>query len=361
MKRREFLASALVAGGALLAGCAGTPTKRSLRGYSVPVIDIHAHWHAPEFVALLAKEGGSNGAKVGKNDRGQVTFNVPGIGAVFQETYMDLGIRLKAMDDAGVDIHALSLTSPMVYWAPPAFGLKLSQVYNDSLAAAHLKYPDRFLGLATLPMQDPNLAVQELDRAARLPGIRGVYMATHVNGKNLDDKSFWPVYSRSEALGLAIYLHPINPVGADRMRSYYLRNFIGNPADTGIAAASLIFGGVMDAYPRLDVVLPHAGGIMPSLIGRWDHGSSVRPETKHMTKPPSAYLRRFHYDTITHSTEILMNLVRQVGADRVVLGSDHPADMSYVRPVDVVERLTELTLRERELILGGNAARLLKV
>jgi aminocarboxymuconate-semialdehyde decarboxylase len=361
MKRREFLASALVGGGALLTGCAGTPTKRSLRGYSVPAIDVHAHWHAPDFVALIEKEGGNNGAKVSKNARGQVVLGVPGIGTVFQEQYMSLETRLKAMDATGVDMHALSETSPMVYWAPPAFGLKLSQVYNDSLAAAHLKYPERFLGLATLPMQDPNLAVQELDRAARLPGIRGVYIATHVNGKNLDDKSFWPVYARCEALGLPLLLHPINPVGAERMRSHYLRNFIGNPVDTGIAAASLIFGGVMDAYPKLEVVLPHAGGIVPILIGRWDHGSSVRPETKHMTRAPSTYLRRLHYDTVSHSPQIMLNIVRQVGADRVVLGSDHPADMSLERPVDFVESIPELSRSERELILGGNAARLLKV
>ena len=361
MKRREFLASALVGGGALLTGCAGTPTKRSLRGYSVPAIDVHAHWHAPDFVALIEKEGGNNGAKVSRNARGQVVLGVPGIGTVFQEQYMSLETRLKAMDATGVDMHALSETSPMVYWAPPAFGLKLSQVYNDSLAAAHLKYPERFLGLATLPMQDPNLAVQELDRAARLPGIRGVYIATHVNGKNLDDKSFWPVYARCEALGLPLLLHPINPVGAERMRSHYLRNFIGNPVDTGIAAASLIFGGVMDAYPKLEVVLPHAGGIVPILIGRWDHGSSVRPETKHMTRAPSTYLRRFHYDTVSHSPQIMLNIVRQVGADRVVLGSDHPADMSLERPVDFVESIPELSRSERELILGGNAARLLKV
>ncbi len=361
MNRRGFLASALVGGGALLTGCAGAPTKRSLRGYSVPAIDVHAHWHAPDFVALIEKEGGNNGAKVSRNARGQVVLGVPGIGTVFQEQYMSLEIRLKAMDATGVDMHALSETSPMVYWAPPAFGLKLSQVYNDSLAAAHLKYPERFLGLATLPMQDPNLAVQELDRAARLPGIRGVYIATHINGKNLDDKSFWPVYARCEALGLPLLLHPVNPVGAERMRSHYLRNFIGNPVDTGIAAASLIFGGVMDEYPRLEVVLPHAGGIVPILIGRWDHGSSVRPETKHMTRAPSSYLRRFHYDTISHSPQIMLNIVRQVGADRVVLGSDHPADMSLERPVDFVESIPELSRSERELILGGNAARLLKL
>lgn len=188
------------AGGAAVTGCATMQNPAALRGYNVPAIDLHAHWHAPEFVALIEKEGGANGGAVSKNARGQVVLSVPGMGTVFQEQYISLETRLKAMDATGVDIHALSETSPMVYWASPAFGLKLAQVYNDALSAAHQKYPNRFVGLMTLPMQAPDLAVQELERAAKLPGIRGVYLATAVNGKNLDDKSLFPVYARCEAL-----------------------------------------------------------------------------------------------------------------------------------------------------------------
>lgn len=342
---------------------AGTPmqTIHHRRSDGGPVIDIHAHWHAPEFVALLEKEGAQNGAEIGRNDRGFVTLRVPGIRSVFQPQYMDLGTRLERMDEAGVDIHALSLTSPMVYWAPPEFGLKLSRVYNDSLVAAHQQHPDRFLGLAMLPLQAPALAVQEAERAAMLPGIRGVYMATHVNGMNLDEASLFPVYAKCEALELPIFLHPVNPVGAERMRRFHLRNFLGNPYDTGIAAASLVFGGVLDAFPRLEVVLPHAGGTFPALIGRMDHGTTVRAETRHMKQPPSAYLRRFHYDTISHHHPMIRYLIGLVGADRVTLGSDHPADMCYVQPVDFIDRLDELPARERDLMLGGNAARLLGV
>jgi aminocarboxymuconate-semialdehyde decarboxylase len=324
-------------------------------------IDTHAHWYPPEWVDLIAREGAANGAEVGKNDKGQVTLKAPGIALrpQFIPSYVDIPTRLKLMDEGRVDMHALSLTSPMVYWAPPEFGLKLSQAFNDACSAAHLKYPNRFVGMAMVPMQAPELAVQEVDRAAKLPGIRGVYMATHVNGKNLDEKEFWPVYARCEALKLPIFLHPTAPVGAERMKKYHLGNFLGNPYETGIAASSLMFGGVMDAYPKLDVMLPHAGGTFPALIGRMDHGATVRAELKHMTKAPSTYLRRFHYDTIAHSDQILMNLVRQVGADRVVMGSDCPADMGYTRPVDVVERLRELDAGQRDEILGGNAARLL--
>ena len=367
INRRTFLGSVAAASSALIAGCAATSqpgsggsgnTRRSDGG---PVIDIHAHWHAPAFVSLLEKEGGANGAKVGRNDRGYVTFFAPGLGSVFQPQYMNLDTRLNAMNNSGVNVHALSLTSPMVYWAPPAFGKHLSQVYNDELVRAHQLHPTRFMGLAMLPMQAPALAVQELERIAKFPGIRGVYMATHVNGKNLDDKDFFQVYAKCEELGFHIYLHPVNPVGAERMRSYYLRNFLGNPYDTGIAASSLMFGGVMDAFPKLEVILPHAGGTFPALIGRMTHGSGVRPETRHMKKPPLEYLRRFHYDTISHSPQIMGDIIRMVGADRVVLGSDHPADMSFERPVDFVERIPQLSLYERELILGGNTARLLKI
>jgi aminocarboxymuconate-semialdehyde decarboxylase len=326
-------------------------------------IDTHAHWYPPEWVELIAKEGAANGGEVGRTEQGRVTLVAPGIRLrpTFSPPYVELAVRLKLMDEGRVDMHALSLTSPMVYWAPPEFGLKLSQVFNDACAAAHLKYPKRFVGMAMVPMQAPPLAVQEVDRAAKLPGIHGVYMATHVNGKNLDEKGFWPVYERCEALGLPIFLHPVAPVGNERMRKYHLGNFLGNPYETGIAAASLMFGGVMDAYPKLDVMLPHAGGTFPALIGRMDHGTTVRAECKHITKPPSTYLRRFHYDTIAHSDQILMNLVRQVGADRVVMGSDCPADMGYTQPVTVIERLGELSANERDNIIGGNAARLLKL
>jgi len=326
-------------------------------------IDTHAHWFPPEWVELIRTEGVKHGAKILRHERGHELVQAPGVALKgnFLPTYVELSERLKLMDAARVDMHALSLTSPMVYWAPPEFGLKLSQVYNDACAAAHLKYPHRFVGMMMVPMQAPELAVQEIERASKLPGIRGVYMATHVNGMNLDDESFFPVYAACEKHGMPIFLHPVSPVGTERMRKYHLGNFLGNPYETGIAAASLMFGGVMDKYPKLDVMLPHAGGTFPHLIGRMDHGTTVRAECKHMTKPPSSYLRRFHYDTITHSDSILLNLIRQVGADRVVMGSDCPADMSYTQPVQVIERMTDLTANEREAIVSGNAARLLGV
>jgi aminocarboxymuconate-semialdehyde decarboxylase len=352
--RREFLAGSA----AVLAGAAAAKAEPVAR---VRAIDVHAHWYPPEWVALLERKGGANGAKIGRNQRGNVTFSTPNLSVSFQPQYIDIDSRMKAMDKSGVAMHAVSLTQPMVYWAPGEFGLELCRTFNDACAALHQAHPDRFVGLAMLPMQDPVLAQQEFYRVAKLPGIRGIYMATHINGKNLDAKEFWPIYARCAERGFAIFLHPVDPVGADRMRSYHLRNFIGNPTDTAIAAASLIFGGVLDAYPNLNVVLPHAGGVVPILMGRWDHGATVRAEVKDLKQPPSRYLRRFHYDTIAHNAGILMNLVRQVGTDRIVCGTDFPADMSDVDPVATVQAMLELSPLEREQILRGNAARLLKL
>ena len=365
--RRQFLASSAAA---LVAGSIDASAQTKFQApppgpppaTRVKVIDIHAHWYPPEWLDLVEKESVGRGAiKVDRNPRGLLMVQIPGLTVTFQPRYTEIPSRLKVMEAQSVAMHAVSLTQPMVYWAEPGFGLKLSQAFNNACAALHQKYPERFIGLATLPMQAPELAVQEVARAAKLPGIRGAYMSTHVLGQNLDEKKFWPVYAKCEELGLPIFLHPTNTLGADRMRRYYLRNFIGNPTESAIAAGSLMFGGVLDAYPKLDVVLPHSGGTFPILIGRWDHGAEVRPEVKDLKNPPSYYLRRFHYDTVAHSKPILMNLIHQVGVDRIMCGTDFPADMGVGDPVRTVEALTDLSTAERDMILRGNAARLLKL
>ncbi len=210
-------------------------------------------------------------------------------------------------------------------------------------------------------MQAPELALKELERAAKLPGMRGMYLATHVNNTDLDDRRFWDVYAKAEELGWTIFLHPIDTIGRERTTRFHLKNLLGNPYDTGVAAASLIFGGVLDAFPKLEINLPHAGGTFPWLIGRLDHGTKVRAELKHMKQLPSAYLRRFTYDTIGHNDEINSNLIRLVGADRVVLGSDYCFDMGLTDPLGDVERLDALTATERDLIVGQTAVRLLRL
>ena len=328
--------------------------------HSPRVVDMHAHWYPAEWLELVERDGGAEGAKLERTAKGY-RIQTERIVNAFDDEFIDLDLRLAAMDRQRVDVHALSLTAPMVYWASPGLGLALAQAYNDAASAAHRKHPDRFVGLAMLPMQAPELALKELERAAVLTGMRGMYLATHVNGTNLDDHSFWDIYAKAEELGWPIFLHPIDTIGRERTTQYYLRNLLGNPYDTGVAAASLVFGGVLDAFPKLEINLPHAGGTFPWLIGRLDRGTRVRPELAHMKALPSAYLRRFTYDTIGHNDTINLNLIRLVGADRVLLGSDYCFDMGLSDPLGDIERLDALSAAERRLIVGQTASRLLRL
>jgi aminocarboxymuconate-semialdehyde decarboxylase len=321
-------------------------------------IDTHSHWYPAEWLKLFEKDGAAEGATLERKGS-RYTIRTARVVNAFDEEFVDLGLRIAGMDRQRVDMHALSLTAPMVYWASPGFGLALAQAYNDAASAAHLQYPDRFVGLAMLPMQAPELALKELERAAKLPGMRGLYLATHVNEANLDERRFWDVYAKAEELGWTIFLHPIDTLARERTARYYLKNLLGNPYDTGVAAASLIFGGVLDEFPRLEVNLPHAGGTFPWLIGRLDHGTKVRPELSHMKKLPSEYLRRFTYDIIGHNDAINDNLARLVGADRLVLGSDYCFDMGLSDPLGTVARMDRLTQAERDLIIGHTPAKLL--
>jgi aminocarboxymuconate-semialdehyde decarboxylase len=185
-------------------------------------------------------------------------------------------------------------------------------------------------------------------------------MGTNINGNDLDDPMFAPILARIEALDLPIFLHPLQTIGGKRVANYHLGNLIGNPLDTAIAASRLIFSGVLDRHPRLQVNLPHAGGVLPILIGRIDHGWKVRKENRHLAQAPSAYLRRFTYDTIAHSKPIMEFVISMVGADRVMIGSDYCFDMGYVQPIKFVDQLS-LDPEQRKMILGSTAAKVLKL
>ena len=327
------------------------------------IIDTHAHWYPQELIALLDREAAGNGGKMVRNEKGVPVFSLPGVlpASAMPPLMVQPELVMQEMDKRGIHTFVLSLTNPMVYWAPPVFGEQLAQTWNDASSAVCLKHPGRFVGTIQLPMQAPELAVREVERAAKLPGMRVVYLATHINGRNLDEKSFWPVYERCEALGLPIFLHPLYPCGGERIAKHFMRNLCGNTYENGLAAASLVFGGVMDAFPKLVVMLPQAGGTFPWLIGRFDRGVKVRKELAHMKQPASAYLRRFYYDTVSHHPLIMKFLTELVGTDRVVLGSDYNQDMSCERPVEFVASVPGLTDQERQMILGGNAKRLLRL
>ena len=327
-----------------------------------PTIDTHAHYFPQSYIDLIAKLGSRCGTTVVQDAQGR-TFIQVGLllrTGPIEPLFIDLDARLKEMDRQGVEVHVLSLTQPMVYWAYDDLGMQLSMAFNDAASDAHRKHPKRLLGFATLPFQNPKLALEELERAAKLPGIRGVYIATVVRDRDLSDRSFFPVYERMEELGLPLFLHPMM-VNNERMKQYYLINLCGNPFETALAASHLIFGGVLDAFPRLEISLPHAGGALPILRGRLDRGFQVRAECKTIPRPPSEYLKRFTYDTISYSDDVLQDLVDLVGADRIMVGSDYCFDIAYEEPVKMVTQMKTLTEEQKQLILGENAKRLLRI
>jgi aminocarboxymuconate-semialdehyde decarboxylase len=354
--RRTVLKAGIAAAALATAGGAAKVFAQA----GVKPVDIHAHYWPRSMLDLFAGDGKRFGADFTSTTD---TFSVkaPGVNqAALPMKFIDLKQRVADMDKEGVAVQALSLTAPMVYWGDAELNHKLARAWNDGASAAHQEFPGRFVVLATLPMLDRDRAIDELDRAAKLPGVRGVYLGTNINGKDLDDPIFVPIYEKIHAMGLPIFLHPLNTIGGERMKPYYLSNLLGNPYDTGIAASHLIFGGILDKFPNLQVSLPHSGGTLPILIGRIDHGWKVRQETKHLAQAPSSYLKRFTYDTISHSDPIMKFIISQVGADHVMLGSDYCYDMGYERPVKFVDGLG-LSSADRDLILGGTAAKMLKL
>jgi aminocarboxymuconate-semialdehyde decarboxylase len=323
-------------------------------------IDIHAHYFGEHYLELFNEQKDKYGTEYRASAEGWY-FKSPigGLGPL-STRMIDVKARVAEMDEQGIQVQALSLTAPMVYWAEPEFSHRLARAWNDDAIAAHKAYPDRFVVLATLPMLDADRAIDELNRVSKLPGVRGIYMGTNINSRDLDDPLFAPIFARIEALDLPVFLHPQQTIGGKRLDVFYLNNFLGNPFDSAIAACHLIFGGVLDRHPKLQVNLPHAGGALPGLIGRIDHGWARRPETKHLANAPSTYLRRFTYDTISHSLPILEFIISMVGADRVMIGSDYCFDMGYERPRHMVDQL-RVSSADRALIMGGTAAKILKI
>jgi aminocarboxymuconate-semialdehyde decarboxylase len=246
-----------------------------------------------------------------------------------------------------------------LYGQEAAVGVTASAIQNDEIARHVKEHPERFSGIATLPMQAPDKAAEELRRAIRKLGLHGAMIGSNIGGKNLDDPSFEPLWAAAEELDAFMMIHPGNVAGADRLRSYYLGNLIGNPLDTTIAGACLIFGGVLERHPKLNFIMSHGGGFIPYQGGRWVHGWEVRPEPKvHVKHSPAPYLDRFLYDTILHAQAPLEFLISSVGANRVFLGSDYPYDMGTGECVRQV-RAANISAADRDIILGGHAAKIL--
>jgi aminocarboxymuconate-semialdehyde decarboxylase len=269
--------------------------------------------------------------------------------------------RIARMDSIGVEIQVLSLTWRLfLYDLPARVAVPIAEQVNEDMATLIQAHPTRFRAFAQLPLQDPDESIRSLERWMAVDGFVGACLGTDVDGREWDDAVLFPVLEAAQALGAVLFFHPADRRPDARLARFHLQNLIGNPLETTIAIAALIFGGVLDRLPDVRMCFAHAGGFAPAGIGRFDHGYTIRPETRAVAAHlPSEYLRRLSFDSVTHGEIALRRLIDTVGIDRVVLGSDDPADMGVLDPVGFVRGCTSLTEAEQSAIIGSNAQRLL--
>ncbi len=270
----------------------------------------------------------------------------------------DPAARLADCDRDGVTVQVLSTVPVMFsYWAKPADGNDISRFLNDHLAGVAARHPARFTGLGTVPLQDPDLAIRELHRCVRDLGLPGVQIGSNINGLNLDDPSLFPFFREASDLGAAIFVHPWEMIGRERMPRYWLPWLVGMPAETALAICSVIFGGILDRLPNLRIAFAHGGGSFAGTIGRIEHGWRVRPDlcNVHETQNPREYLRRFYVDSLVHDAGQLRMLLNLHGAERIALGSDYPFPLGEEHPGALVESMMDLDPSARDRILAGTA------
>lgn len=279
------------------------------------------------------------------------------------DTIYSVERRLRDMDAQGMDMHVISLQPMFTPSLPVDRAVKISRRINNAFAEVVAANPKRFLALADLPMQSPEDAARELERAVKELGLRGTEICSQIAGENLDEPKFAPVWAKAQELDVPIFIHPAGVPGLqERLGKYYLTNLIGNPMDTTIAAASLIFGGVLREFPRIKFYLAHGGGACPYIRYRWDHGWKARSEGKAIIdRPPSEYFSQLYFDSLTHGGPALSFLASTVGPQRIMLGTDYPFDMGNYNSVAAIQNAIGITDAERDMMLGGNAMRLFKI
>ncbi len=322
-------------------------------------VDLHCHVHTPAADDLAKADKGSNALVHYRNKRTEAHQRK--LRAELDRKLTSIEQRLSDMDGMGIDVQAIS-SSPLQYYyrVDADVGRQTSRAINERLAEIAQSHPDRFVALGTAPMQDPKLAVAELEYCMKKLGFRGMELGTNVGGVEIADKRYERFWRKAEELGAVIFLHPLGFTDPTRLTQHFLSNIIGNPLDTTVALGHIVFGGVLERYPKLKIVVAHGGGYMGHYPARMDHGYKVRPECHdHITRPPSYYMKKMYYDTMVFDEKQLEHLVNLWGADHVVIGTDYPYDMGYYKPVDFVERTASLTRAQKDQIIGGNAAKLL--
>jgi aminocarboxymuconate-semialdehyde decarboxylase len=336
-------------------------------------IDLHTHILPPDWPDLDAKYGYPGFVRLDHYKPCCARMMIGG--RIFREitdNVWDPKRRIEEMDRGKVSMQVLSTVPVMFsYWAKPHDALDLSRRLNDHIAEVVRHHPERFVGLATIPLQDPELAAGELERCVRQLGLRGAQIGTHVDANqhsgrldtlNLDNASLQPVWSAAEELNAAIFVHPWDMLGKERMRKYWLPWLVGMPAETSLAICSMIFGGVFERFPKLRVAFAHGGGAFPFTAGRIDHAFHVRADLCAIDNQaaPCSYLAhgstpaRFYVDSLVHDADALRLLLKLFGKARVALGSDYPFPLGEANPGQLIETL-KLSAKDKIQLLAGTA------
>jgi aminocarboxymuconate-semialdehyde decarboxylase len=322
-------------------------------------IDVHSHVIPAEMLEAIAARPERYQMRIDR-ERNRLVREGTGALPLFQE-FSDPSMKVKGMDRKGLDMSVIS-PAPFVlfYWLNADIALEASRITNDGIARMAAQFPERLLGMGTLPMQNPDAAISELERIVKQHGFRAIELGCSVEDEQLADARFRPVLRRAQELKVFIFTHPYSNVDFCGLENYYLRNLIGNPLHTTIMAANLMFSGALDELKDLKICLAHGGGYVPYQIGRLAHGHEVRTEARKLTKTsPNDLVRRFYYDALIHDTRALRYLIDLVGADRIAIGTDSPFDMGEEEPVVMIDSVRGLTEQEREQIFGRTALALL--
>jgi aminocarboxymuconate-semialdehyde decarboxylase len=325
-------------------------------------LDIHCHFFPQAFLDEARKAGNPFRASIERGADGRERLICAGsFDHPLTPDFYEAERMIQDMAARQVSMAAISAAPPTLsYWADAASARDLAAHMNESIAERVQRYPDRFVGLATVPLQDIDASVQEAKRAIRELGLAGFQIGSNVGGKNLSHPDFFPFFETVAELDVPLFIHPYLPAGEERMQDYYLHNLVGMVAETGLAIASVIYGGVLERLPKLKLCFAHAGGVYPYILGRNDHGYKVRLKEcrEAIPRPPSHYFRQLYFDSITFHPLTLRYLVDLVGSDRIVIGSDYPFDMGPFQPVDEILNNPYLSDAEKQQICGQNAVSL---